>query len=156
MQDRPSLQAWGRIQIRNDSHDWLIDAGNHRGEWVPWEDDALAAAFSWSSQIHHELASLPPDFYQETGVFRHLMMSGAYFNSSEWDTPEYYQLSLDHIAPNALFTVPVPSFPFATTPWQLARDLHLRRPDLKFPDRPIFRPSGDRVRLKKELYWIDP
>lgn len=155
-QDRPGLEEWVNLLNRNDQHPWWIQARNHRGEGVPWEDDALSAALSWSSQIHHELASLPSNSDDEIGLFRHLCVSGAYFELSEWDTPEFYQIGIDVIAPTSVFSDPVPSPPFAATAWQRARDLHLRRPDLKFPARPIFRPSGDQVRLRKKAIWVDP
>ena len=155
-QHRPSLDAWKADHMRRVGSSVVsFSSRNHRGEWIPWEDDALSAAFSWSSQLHLELSSLPLNEDPAMGVFRHLMASGSHFDLLEWGTPEFYQIDLDQIAPTSAFSDPVPSPPFTETPWQRARALHLRRPDLEFPARPIFRPSGDRVRLRSEVEILE-
>ncbi len=77
---RPSLQEWDYPMMANKDPNahlvWRYGSGQeyHRSEWVAWEDDALSACFSWSSQIHHELSTVPHDwkFMPDDGLFMHL------------------------------------------------------------------------------------
>ncbi len=132
-----SIEAYGKLM--------------HRGEQVPWDDDALSAEFSWSSSIHHELAIMPWRAYSEPSVFRHLHASGTVFFDHGWFAPEFHFASRDAIESFRAYRADVPCPREVATPWQLARALHLRRPDLHFPDRPIFRPSGSRAHFKSRV-----
>lgn len=153
--ERPSLDEWQRHYIHANVIPWG-GLNMHRGEQVPWEDDALSVAFSWSSEIHQDLATLPWQVYDASSVFRHLHASGCLFIPPGWGEAELAPVSLGHIAPNRAFHDSFASPHLEVTPWQRARSLHLRRPDLKFPDRPIFRPLGKRVHLHNYRVMVDP
>lgn len=147
LSERPSLSDWPHALMLNmdsQSYPWLafvLLAEVHRGEWVDWEEDALSARLSWSSQIHHECALLAHRWNIESndGLFTHLVNAsdacsnffGIHFNIRELHDPH----------PSHLWRHPPPQAPFPSTPWQRARELHLKRPDLRFPDRPAFRPT---------------
>lgn len=153
--ERPSLDAWS---LRYIDH-YRSDLGRilmHRGEQVAWEEDALSAAYSWSSEIHDDLAIFPWSDYQASSIFRHLFASSCLFTPPGWGEAELVPVLMDDIAPNRAFHDPFPSPLIEVTPWQRARSLHLRRPDLKFPDRPIFRPLGKRVHLHDYKVMVDP
>ena len=146
---RPSLSEWSHTMMltmnpeHNFPREYAISEDQCRSEWIPWEEDALSARLSWSSQIHHELHMLPHDWkiYPDDGLFRYLH---SHIDAC-WASP-WLGLAFDPAAPGepvparARRGVP-PELPFARTPWQRARELHLKRPDLEFPDRVMFRPS---------------
>ena len=118
---------------------------DHRGEWVGWADDSLSARISWSSQIHHELSMLPHDWriQPDGGIFMHLNTAVEVNDATGWgifirDRP------LDSALPSGMWRHPPLQFPFPPTAWQRARQLHHKRPDLRFPDRPVFRPNSIR------------
>jgi len=153
--ERPSLATWAEHCIHPYSTYWGA-AEIHRGEQIPWRDDALSAAYSWSSEIHHELAIFPWEEYSNPSIFRHLHASASWLSPPGWGGAKLRPAPLDSIASDRVFHDPFPSPPYQATAWQLAREMHLRRPDLKFPDRPIFRPHGERVHFHYREVALDP
>jgi hypothetical protein len=147
MNDRPSLSEWSHTLMLNRDplpgmrlmHIIFEDA--HRGEWVAWEEDALSARLSWSSQIHHECSLLEHDWKikPDGGLFAHLL-NASDACSNTWGTHVSPQ-SIDDFHPSHRWRHAPPQIPFPPTAWQRARELHLKRPDLHFPDRPTFRPT---------------
>jgi hypothetical protein len=114
-----------------------------KGEGIPWEDDSLSAALSWSSDVGRQIDLTPENGVAEkfTGVFSYLAQ--AMVSYTDEGIPGIW---LNHNPVNE----PLPKFvwkrqplhlPFEPTPWQQARDLHLRRPDLRFPDPAWARPG---------------
>jgi hypothetical protein len=99
--------------------DPLAYAGGGMG--IPWEDDELSAGFSWSSNFQRLIFRTPeaPPNWQPNDAF-HFLTLGAdprlFYNQGRMEPPS--------------ITAPPPSAPFEATPWQRARALHLRRPDL--------------------------
>lgn len=134
---------------------WLLaEATIPGGGPISWEDDALSAEHSWRSHIRDEfwLPALTSD--DESGVFRHLHVSGAEYSLGWYVTDiEIRPYPLDQMAPTSAFSARAPSPPFVATAWQRARELHERQPDLMFPDRPRFVPRGDRVRFADEYSY---
>jgi hypothetical protein len=145
---RPSLGEWSRTMMltMNPEHDYprqyAISEEQCRSEWIPWEEDALSARLSWSSQIHHELNMLPHDWKltPDDGLFMYL---NSHINAC-WACA-WTGMACDPATPGE--PVPArarrgapPDLPFARTPWQRARELYLKRPELEFPDRVMFRP----------------
>ncbi|MFU8893239.1 MAG: hypothetical protein ACNA8L_06385 [Luteolibacter sp.] len=147
LRERPSLSDWSHALMLNmdsQSYPWsafvLMDE-THRGEWVDWEEDALSARLSWSSQIHHECALLEHRWNIESndGLFTHLVNAsdacansfGIHFDIRELHDPH----------PSRFWRNPPPQIPFPPTPWQRARELRFKHPNLHFPDRPAFRPA---------------
>lgn len=110
---------------------------------VPWRDDALSAAFSWSGAIRAETDSLletRDDPSTASAVFRHLTMACEMVQpASQGNLRAPFQL--DQVVPADRWITAPPELPLVPTPWQRARALHLRRPDLDFPDRAFFRAS---------------
>jgi hypothetical protein len=109
------------------------------GDGIPWEDDDLSAAMSWWSQIGSETypRRQKDAARADTGVFSYV--ANAYL--------EYEAMSglrgahgLDAVVPEKAWVRLPLRAPFEATPWQRARSLHLRRPDLCFPDRALYRP----------------
>jgi len=89
------------------------------GLGIPWEDDKLSAVHSWRSNFErqvHLYPDMPIELYAND-VFSFLAL-GSYREprSSQW--------------PQKPTALPRLSVPFEPTPWQRARELHLRRPDL--------------------------
>ncbi|MCU0780083.1 MAG: hypothetical protein MUF04_03150 [Akkermansiaceae bacterium] len=136
---QPALDEWPVESYRN-----LPDQWGPRSRWseqVPWADDALAAEFAWSSQIKRETGfrAHAIDEPSHGPVFTYLA-ANLDFTLLSWDYLSVYSL------PEA--TSPVrsvrrrggpPALPLEPTPWQRARELHQRRPDLTFPDRAALR-----------------
>lgn len=146
--ERPSLGEWSSIMMLDkDPHRdlpwrYAIWETHHRGEWIDWEEDALSARLSWSSQIHHELSMLPHDWNikPDGGLFMHLNTAIDVNKATPWDI-YLRDCSIDNAVPSGMWRQPPPQLPFPPTAWQRARKLHLKRPDLHFPDHPAFRPS---------------
>ncbi len=89
------------------------------GLGIPWEDDELSTALSWRSNVERQLHLLPPvtlELYAND-VFSFLAL-GSYREpvSKQW--------------PPESTAMPRLSVPFEPTPWERAREVHLRRPDL--------------------------
>lgn len=145
---RPSLQEWGHTMMltMNPEHDYpreyAISGRQCRSEWIPWEEDALSVRLSWSSQIHHELNLLPHDWkiYPDDGLFMYLNSHINACWASYWIGPPCKPAAPGQQVPARARRGAPPELPFARTPWQRARELHLKRPDLEFPDRVLFRP----------------
>ena len=139
---QPALDEWPVELLRSAPDQW-----GPRSRWseqVSWADDALAAEFAWSSQIKREtgIRAHAIDGPSHGPVFAYLA-AGLDFTPLSWD-----YLSAVFL-PEA--TTPVrsyrrrggpPALPLEPTPWQRARELHQRRPDLAFPDR---------ARLRREI-----
>ena len=92
------------------------------GLGIPWEDDELSARHSWSTHFGR-LTHLHPFESRENhanSTFRHLALGVFPFYQIDPGKPQY-----DHVK------MPPLSAPFEASPWQKARELHLRRPDLK-------------------------
>jgi hypothetical protein len=151
MRERPSLNDWSHTLMLDQNpapHVTLIyplgEDGN-RGEWVDWEPDALSARLSWSSQIHHECALLPHDWgvRPNDGLFAHLVNASDVCDSTFGI--HVNPVPLDGFHASRLWRHPPPRHPFPPTAWQRARDLYLKRPELHFPDRPVFRPTYQSV-----------
>ena len=87
------------------------------GNGIPWEDDELSARFSWKTMVNRQLYRDPMLDPSSRGreVFAQLVhgFDGEY-QITAWKRP------------------PRISAPFPRTPWQKARALHQRRPDLEF------------------------
>jgi hypothetical protein len=147
MRDRPALNDWSHTLMLDRQpapHVMLIyplGEDGHRGEGVNWEQDALTARLSWSSQIHHECALLPHDWgiRPNDGLFTHLVNASDVCDSTFGI--HVNPIPLDEFHASRLWLHPPPQLPFPPTAWQRARELHLKRPDLHFPDRPAFRPT---------------
>jgi hypothetical protein len=148
---RPSPFEWVHTMMlpMDPAHDYprryAINTGQCRSEWIGWEDDGLSAAFSWSSQVHHELALLPHDWKlrPDDGLFMYLNSFLDACDACPWAGARCEPVALGLAIPSGFRRGLPPDPPFAATPWQRARDLHLRRPDLEFPDRAIYRPHVD-------------
>ena len=89
------------------------------GLGIPWEDDELSALYSWRTdfrrQVHRE--TYLPSVWRPNDGF-HFLARGSFpqHGYSPWE-------------PSPIAMQP-PTAPFEATPWQRARELHLRRPDL--------------------------
>jgi len=109
------------------------------GERIPWENDSLSAALSWSSDICTQTSMFPENGIEtkSTGVFSYLTQAMVSYDidgfSNTWPTNK-------PIPGRVWKRLPLQP-PFEATPWQQARDLHLRRPDLRFPDHAWARPG---------------
>jgi hypothetical protein len=112
-------------------------------EQVPWADDTLAAEFAWTSQIKREATARAHTIARPAHgpVFVYLA-ANLDFTLPQWDYQSVVML------PEAASPVRScrrqggpPALPLEPTPWQRARDLHQRRPDLAFPDRADLRPE---------------
>jgi hypothetical protein len=144
---KPSLSEWAHTMMIPMSPAtgypmaYAILEDQCRSEWVPWEDDALSAHYSWSSQIHHELALLPNDWglMPADGLFMYLNTHLNVCDACPWTGAACEPRSLD-VAVAMRQRRAAPPLPFAATPWQRARELHLRRPNLEFPERAVYRP----------------
>jgi len=129
--ERPSLDEWEPLAKRNHFH-----APVNRMEWG---DDDLSARFGWMGSIYTETAHglmarhKHPDIVDE--VFFHLA------NASTATPLRQRRLSLEDVMTSDDWNTRPPKLPLSPTPWQQARELHLRRPDLDFPDRALFRPT---------------
>ena len=159
----PLMSREQRIEMRKEFLRYFASTPISQGEWpvnpmreiitghsfgtdegIPWEDDGLSAALSWSSKIKAETKFTYGygESVTRSGVFSYITQAFAPF----------------HRYPDWLSTVPpLPTIreptvlrkwrrdplrlPLEATPWQNARALHLRRPDLKWPDRAWYRPK---------------
>jgi hypothetical protein len=145
---RPSLNEWSCTMMltMNPEHDYpsryAIAEDQCRSEWIPWEDDALSAKLSWSSQIHHELNMLPHDWklFPQDGLFMYLNSHIDAWLAPFWGGPVCDPPTPGEPVPARARRGAPPDLPFARTPWQRARELYLKRPELEFPDRVMFRP----------------
>ncbi len=113
----------------------------NRAGLIVWNEDALSAEQGWASHICGELSfqqvynSDPPKVITPTSTFQYLLHARevAYW---AWGINYYI---IDSVVPNSARLAEPPELPFEPTPWQQARELHLRRPDLQFPDHASFR-----------------
>jgi hypothetical protein len=113
----------------------------NRAGLIAWQDDALSSEQGWASHVCGELSfeqvynSVSPKAIKPTLIFQYLQHAreAAYWS---WGVSYYY---LDSIVPKSAWLADPPELPFQATPWQQARELYLRRPDLHFPDSAKFR-----------------
>jgi len=89
---------------------------------IPWEEDKLSAKLFWSSNFGR-LISLYPD--EPT----HLHASSAFRYIALGVFPRFERINPVNSRFERLDMPPL-SAPLEPTPWQKARELHLRRPDL--------------------------
>lgn len=61
-------------------------------------------------------------------------------DANPWTGLSFEVKELDVPVPARFRRESPPAPPYIATPWQRARELHLRRPDLEFPDRAIYQP----------------
>jgi hypothetical protein len=112
-------------------------------EGVPWADDELAAQFAWSSAIKLQTMRAetwkPPAPAENAAVFA--VLAGAMVvDTDSWDQTIWFP-EPDQAVDFRRWRFLPPEVPLDPTPWQLARQLHQRRPDLHFPDRAMLRPT---------------
>jgi hypothetical protein len=108
------------------------------GEGIPWEDDALSACLSWSSDAKWECSPFAGCEAAATAKGAFSYVSQAYVGA--------WSAGLAGFEPVCSF-LPIRSrwvrnplrLPLPPSPWQRARALHLRRPDLSWPKRAIYR-----------------
>ncbi len=93
------------------------------GLGIPWEEDELSARLSWSSNFERltHLNPEEPTHLHSSSAFRYLALG--VFPRHERINPVNSQLERREMHPLTA--------PFEPTPWQKARELHLRRPDLR-------------------------
>jgi hypothetical protein len=114
---------------------------------VPWADDALSATFSWHSQIlgQVDIAYYAQERQRQTGnsdeVFT-MLFSACDVNTEVMSGWYDYPYPITIPVPKSAWLSEPPNLPLSPTPWQRARDLSKRRPDLHFPDRMVYRPSS--------------
>lgn len=145
---KPSLSEWAHAMMipMEPQHDYprgyAILEDQCRSEWIEWSDDDLSARFSWSSQIHHELAPLPHNWKlkPDNGLFMYLNSYLDACDACPWTGVRYEPKKLNEAVSAVDRRGPVPAPPFTATPWQRARELHLHRPDLELPERALYRP----------------
>lgn len=91
------------------------------GLGIPWEDDELSAALSWRSNFERQVYLYPlmKLEFQGNDVFSFLALGS------------YRELGSSRLMPKPTAMRRL-SVPFEPTPWQRARELHLRCPDLDF------------------------
>jgi hypothetical protein len=125
---------------------WLLESADptrsaRGGAGIPWDDDELSAALSWSSEIgcetnpYRQLDSARAS----KGMFSYV--SQAYL---EWEAMSGLRGCYDihEIVPRRGWVRQPLLAPFEPTPWQRARALHLRQPDLSFPAQMWYRPGA--------------
>ena len=113
------------------------------GEGIPWEHDPLSAALSWSSDVGTQ-TDLTPEYgvaETSTGVFSYLAQAMVSFYDEGLAGMWLLQYPLNQPVPITAWKRQPLQPPFEPTPWQQARELHLRRPDLHFPDHAWPRPG---------------
>lgn len=89
------------------------------GLGIPWEDDELSAELSWRSNIERQVHLCP---LMKIELSANDVFSFLEFGSDrKWEFDSWKEKTT---------TMPRLSAPFEPTPWQRARELHLRRPDL--------------------------
>lgn len=115
------------------------------GEAIPWEDDALSAALSWSSEVRREGYRYPGPGVAErsAGVFSYLAQ--AFVSDEEAGIAPMFldDYGIDKPIPLPCWARRPLELPVEPTPWQRARALHLRRPDLSWPDHAWYRPGRE-------------
>jgi len=147
--DRPAPNEWTHTMMlpMDPQHDYprqyAISGDQCRSEWIKWADDELSALLSWSSQIHHELSMLPHDWrlFPDRGLFMYLNTYLDACDACPWTGLRCEPAGLDVALSGRYRRGLPPDVPFEATPWQRARELHLRRTDLDFADRALFRPD---------------
>jgi hypothetical protein len=141
---QPALTEWpGESYRPHDTGGWIPQS--RWGEQVPWADDGLAAMFAWSSQIKRELGVLGDSFDLPSRGPVFLYLAAGLDFTRLWG--DYWGQT-----GNPELVTPVrssrrrggpPALPLEPSPWQRARALHQRRPDLEFPNRvPVRREFG--------------
>jgi len=90
------------------------------GIGIPWEDDELSAKYSWKTAISRQVKQFPR---LKTESHR-----AEVFSYLAHDVTPIQELGKRREGPEVVH----PSAPLPPTPWQRARELHLRRPDLEF------------------------
>jgi hypothetical protein len=117
-----------------------------KGEGIPWEDDALSAALSWSSDVGRQIDFTPEHGVAETftGVFSYLAQAMVSYDDEGLGGIWLNHNPLHEPLPREVWKRQPLHLPFEPTPWQRARDLHLRRPGLRFPDHAWIRPGRSR------------
>ena len=92
------------------------------GIGIPWESDALSARDSWKTTLGRQLHPDPKVKISahESSVFAYLSQG---FDLERRDDGMW----------NCAARITLSATPFPPTPWQKARDLHRKRPDLVFP-----------------------
>lgn len=137
--DRPRMSEMSFKYFESSLHD--------RQGWILWGEDALSAEHGWREQVAGEIGfgrradtvRKEDADYPDT-LFNHLMFANDVFRNSfgAWYLEPY---PLDVPVPSISWLTEPPELPLAPTPWQRARELYQKRPDLEFPDRGLFRPS---------------
>lgn len=139
---RPSTMQWPRTEL-GDAYDYRPRG---IGEGISWDDDPLAAEWAWSSEIKLE-AEIDPDWgmaVKGTGVFSYLAQACSYAEDDGPGGMFIRRPSVDEPVSAYLWRRAPLTRSFEMTPWQRARQLHLRRPDLRFVDPIPYREVGKR------------
>lgn len=137
--DRPSTSEWKFGPSPYEAHD-------EQG-LISWRDDALSAEFGWHAHIAEEtrMREFPMDHFPNptpsVPVFQHLAFACNPVERDWYDEWISLPYPLDTPVPRRAWLSAPPGLPFPPTPWQRARELAQRRPDLDFPDRAPYRPS---------------
>jgi hypothetical protein len=113
------------------------------GEAVPWEEDSLSAALSWSSDIYEQTDLTPENGVaeQSRGVFSYLAQAKVSYSYEVFTGTWMNQDPINEPVSKSVWKRSPLKTPLEPTPWQQARNLHLKRPDLKFPDHAWPRPG---------------
>jgi len=92
------------------------------GIGIPWEEDELSARFSWLSHIDRLTHLFPYESNKShaNSAFRYLALGVFPMSEIDLRQPTYDRVKMSPL-----------SAPFEASPWQKARELHLRRPDLR-------------------------
>lgn len=122
---------------------WLWRRYYPIGEAIPWEEDSLSAALSWSSDIYEQTDLTPENGVaeQSRGVFSYLAQAKVSYSYEVFSGTWMNQDPINEPVSKSVWKRSPLKTPLEPTPWQQARDLHLKRPDLKFPDHAWPRPG---------------
>ena len=151
--ERPSLQEWNYPMMANKDQDahlaWRYGSGqeNHRSEWVAWEDDVLSARFSWSSQIHHELSTVPHNWkvMPGDGLFMHLNTAMEMCDASPWGI-SIRERPLDEPVPSTMWRHPRPQPPFSQNRMATRARTASSKPTTAFPGSTGLPPDDHSIR----------
>jgi hypothetical protein len=115
------------------------------GEAIPWEDDALSAALSFTSEVRREVYrySGPGVAERSAGVFSYLAQAFVSYEEAGIAPLFLDDYGVDQPIPLHCWKRRPLVLPVEPTPWERARALHLRRPDLAWPDLAWYRPGRE-------------